>query len=118
MNWKGPDLLAIESGRKLLLKNYPGLAATIPLVSGDSTASSEQIFKERGISTVGEFIVEAPKGFGIIVVIQELKLRKVTKDRGNSSSNVSCSDFLQVCGFNFYANKLDCELIMCLDRRS
>jgi hypothetical protein len=100
VNWKGPDLFAIESGRKVKLENYPGYAAVIPLVTGDSKATSDQIFKERGISTVGEFIVEAPKGYGIIAVIQEMKLRKTTRDRGSSNANpnatLTCSDYIQV----------------------
>jgi hypothetical protein len=98
VNWKGPDILALESGRKIRLENYPGYSVTLPLINQNAAATSEQIFKERGISTVGEFVVQAPKGHGIIVVIQELKLRKTTnRDKTNLNATVGCSDFIQVC---------------------
>lgn len=60
VNWKGPDIWSLESGRRVKLSQYPGFSTVIPLITGDSQATSEQIFQERGISTVGEFMVEAP----------------------------------------------------------
>ncbi|ODN05927.1 hypothetical protein Ocin01_00752 [Orchesella cincta] len=93
VNWKGPDIWALESGRKVKLGKYPGFSTVIPLITGDSQATSDQIFQERGISTVGEFMVEAPPSYGLIAVIQELKLRKSTRDRGYNSS--SCLDYIQ-----------------------
>ncbi|CAL8096048.1 unnamed protein product [Orchesella dallaii] len=93
VNWKGPDIWALESGRKVKLAKYPGFSTVIPLITGDSQANSDQIFQERGISTLGEFTVEAPPSYGLIAVIQELKLRKSTRDRGYNSS--SCLDYIQ-----------------------
>lgn len=60
VNWKGPDIWSLESGRRVKLAQYPGYSTVIPLITGSSQATSQQIFTERGISTVGEFIVEAP----------------------------------------------------------
>jgi len=91
LNWRGPDLLALESTKKLRLSAFPGLSVVLPLVSNSATASSQKIFQERGISTQGEFTVVAPDNYGILAVIQELKFR-LNEKKDSRAKNVTRSN--------------------------
>lgn len=89
---RGPTIFNPDTGRTILLEDYPNYSVVIPLAPDSPSATSNQVFISRRVSGPGEFSVEAPPGFGVMAVIQSLELR-VADD--------TCNDFIMVSTENF-----------------
>lgn len=84
---RGPTIFNPDTGRTIMLEDYPNYSVVIPLAPDSPSATSNQVFISRRVSGPGEFTVEAPTGYGVMAIIQSLDLR-VAED--------ACNDFILV----------------------
>ena len=83
---------------KILLINFPGKSVVLNLLNGHSSASNYLVHlaRQAGNSDAGSFIVEAPKGHGVMAVIQRLHLRRISDTSSLLQLVNNCKDYLLV----------------------
>ncbi|CAG7827754.1 unnamed protein product [Allacma fusca] len=86
---------------KILLANFPGNAVVLALLNGEVSASNYMVHlaRQAGNSDPGHFIVEAPKDYGVMAVIQQLHLRRISDSKSLLQLVNNCKDYIMFEGY-------------------